>query len=119
MPGVVLALFVYLLRYTFIQNYIHPKVFWLIGLFVFLSIFTLYLNLRAAGYTEGKSVNMMLGVNILRIILIFITAAVFVISGINDRSLFIYNFLTLYLFFLVFEINAVISKLRRNLKRGN
>lgn len=122
MPGFVLALFLYLLTYplalTAVQNLVHTHVFLLIAIFSAFSILTLYLNIRAINGPDEKSVNRMLLVNILRILLVFGVAMAFTIPGVKEQGLFIFNFLTLYLFFLVFEIMAVISKLRRNLKRG-
>ena len=122
-PGAILALFLYLITSILpidsVDDMVHHHVFLLIALFTIFSLLTLYLNLRAIQGPDDKSVNRMLMVNILRILLIFGAAMAFTIPGVKEQGLFIFNFLTLYLFFLVFEIMAVISKLRRNLKRGN
>ncbi|MFA0961757.1 hypothetical protein AB9P05_08110 [Roseivirga sp. BDSF3-8] len=118
-PGLVLALFVYLSGLTLLQEYVHRHAFLLMGLFSLASLFTLFLNYRAITGPDEKSVSRMIFVNVLRIIVIFGLAATFILAGVEEQRLFIFNFLILYLFFLVFEINAVISKLRRNLNRGD
>lgn len=108
-----LGIFIWILKISFLVEYIHPKINFIFLFFLFLS----YLNhlLFEIGWKNNreKLIQIMMGVQAFRFISSLIFIGLFGYFEVENIYLFVINFFVLYLFSTNFEIITLLRKLRR------
>ena len=101
---------------TFIQaseRFIHSGIW---GIMIFSAILgTLVAFVASWGistFDEQSRPNVFLGITVLRMLLSMIFIGIILFMGIEDRIVWIADFFGVYLFYLVFEMVSILSKLR-------
>ena len=101
---------------TFIQaseRFIHSGIW---GIMIFSAILgTLVAFVASWGistFDEQSRPNIFLGITVLRMLLSMIFIGIILFMGIEDRIVWIADFFGVYLFYLVFEMVSILSKLR-------
>ena len=92
---------------------IHPQ-FWGILIFSFLlGMLVVFIGDWGMCNMDAQSrPNLFLGLSVMRLILSMIFISIVVFTGLEQRVLWVGNFFMVYLFYLVFEIVTILSKLR-------
>lgn len=96
-------------------GWVATKVYYLLGIFMSLTIVTTRINMWAAG--EGNLVTIFIASQVLRIVLSLIIVYLFMRWSPGEANALVVNFFMVYLSFLIFEIMTVLSNLRAELRR--
>jgi len=85
---------------------------------VFISILSEWITLKGVKSNNSNMVSYLLGAMVLRLILAIILFTIILLVTPENRLVLSINFLLVYLFFVVFDINASIANLRKFFRNG-
>jgi hypothetical protein len=110
--GILLAIVYGIKSSDYAQN-IHSLIYWILGFYLLKSLLIGWIMEMAT--TESSNFAILgLGSTVLRMIIAIFAMLLAVIAGVDDVKLFILNFFTIYLAYLIFELKFVLSNLRQN-----
>jgi hypothetical protein len=107
-----LAILIFLIRTFVAPAWIHAEIWTILGFFAVLSIIGHRLAQR--GFQGGQFPPFYLAVTALRLLLCVVFVGYFIYLKIDGLPVFVINFFILYLLYLGFEINWLLSNLRGN-----
>ncbi len=110
----ILILISYCLLEVFQFSFVHSAIYQILGFlwFLYTSIHITYLLVAKNPNIESATLPLVgLG---LRFLVSLFTVMVWLIKNPDDSALFVLNFMAIYLIYVVFEITALLSNLRRN-----
>lgn len=98
-----------------VPTWVSPRIYYLLGVFYLLTLVTAGLNIWAA--RQGNLVTIFIASQVLRIILSLVILYIFMRWSPDEAHALVVNFFIIYLSFLIFEIIAVLSNLRAELRK--
>ena len=110
----VLAIVIYLTNQFFIPDLIHTQIWIMLGFFFALAVMGHRITEMAFQRSKDNVAIFYFVVMLIRLLISIIFIGIFLYKGVQDRVLFVMNFFILYLLYVAFEINSLLTNLRRN-----
>jgi hypothetical protein len=111
---IILAILLYIADHFFIPSLIHAEIWVILGFFFALAIMGHRITQIAFQRNKDNVAIYYFVVMLIRLLISAVFIAIYLYKGIQDKMVFIGNFFILYLLYVAFEINSLLTNLRRN-----
>lgn len=112
-PSLILFLVLFLVKLSPLQYFLHSKIWIIFAFFVALDFLVKMLVEQGMTNNRESFIQFYLASVVLRFILLLIFVGFGLYMYKENQNLFVVNVFVLYLFFTIFEISTLLSKLRR------
>jgi hypothetical protein len=110
----ILAAVIYLASEFLVPNFIHTEIWVMLGFFFALAVMGHRIIQVALRNNPDNAAIYYFVVMLIRLLISAVFIAIYLYKGLSDKVVFIANFFILYLLFVAFEINSLLTNLRRN-----
>lgn len=114
---IILATLIFVANQFLIPSLIHTEVWVMLGFFFVLALIGHRIIEIAFRRNKDNVAIFYFIVMLIRLLISIVFIVIFLYKGVPDRLLFAANFFILYLLYVAFEINSLLTNLRRNLRQ--